>query len=225
MPKQTFTNLSIERQEDILQVAFEEFALKGYQNASLSIIIKNLGLAKGSFYRYFSNKKELYAYLIENATNRRLSKLNKLISQDGIDFFELIKQNFIEKIRFDNKYPVIGAFLYQIMHEKDNSEVSDIIKNLFANIILQTKSIVTLEKFKHQLVDIEPEMIAFQIFHMQLWLYDYVAFKYNIDFEANIRKRKPVFNMPEEQLGKLIDQSILMLKNGINASYTNKNLA
>ena len=218
MPKQTFINLSIERQEEILQVAFEEFALKGYQNASLSIIIKKLGLAKGSFYRYFLNKKDLFAYLVENSISRRLSKLDKLISQDGIDFFELIKQNFIEKIRFDNKYPVIGAFLYQIMHEKDNSEVSDIIKNLFNNIILQTKYIVTLEKFKHQLVDIEPEMIAFQIFHMQLWLYDYVAYKYNIDYEANIRKQKPIFDISEEQLGQLIDQSITMLKNGIKAS-------
>lgn len=218
MPKQTFINLNIERQEEILQVAFEEFALKAYQNASLSIIIKKLGLAKGSFYRYFSNKKDLFAYLIEDATSRRLSKLDNLINQDGIDFFELIKQNFIEKIRFDNEYPVIGAFLYQIMHEKDNSEVSDIIKNLFNNIILQTKYIVTLDKFKHQLMDIEPEMIAFQIFHMQLWLYDYVAYKYNIDYEANIREQKSIFDMLEEQLEQLIDQSIMMLKNGIKAS-------
>lgn len=218
MPKQTFINLSIERQEEILQVAFEEFALKGYQNASLSIIIKKLGLAKGSFYRYFLNKKDLFAYLIENAASRRLSKLDNLINQDGIDFFELIKQNFIEKIHFDNKYPVIGAFLFQIMHEKDNSEVSDIIKNLFNNIILQTKYIVTLEKFKHQLIDIDPEMIAFQIFHMQLWLYDYVAYKYNIDYEANIREQKPIFDLSEVQLGQLIDQSITMLKNGIKAS-------
>lgn len=210
--------MSIERQEEILQVAFEEFALKGYQNASLSIIIKKIGLAKGSFYRYFSNKKELFAYLVENATNRRLSKLDNLINKDGIDFFELIKQNFIEKIRFDNKYPVIGAFLYQTMHEKDNSEVSDIIKNLFNNIILQTKFIVTLEKFKHQLIDIEPEMIAFQIFNMQLWLYDYVAYKYKIDFEANIREQIPIFDLSEEQLGQLIDQSIMMLKNGIKFS-------
>lgn len=218
MPKQTFINLSIERQEEILQVAFEEFALKGYQNASLSTIIKKLGLAKGSFYRYFLNKKDLFAFLIENAANRRLSKLDNLINQDEIDFFELIKQNFIEKIHFDKEYPVIGAFLYQIMHEKDNSEVSDIIKNLFNNIILQTKYIVTLEKFKHQLVEIEPELIAFQIFHMQLWLYDYVAYKYNVDFEANIREQKPIFDISEEQLGQLIDQSILMLKNGIKAS-------
>jgi len=218
MPKQTFINLSLERQEEILQVAFEEFALKGYQNASLSLIIKKLGLAKGSFYRYFSNKKDLFAYLLENATNRRFSKLDNLINQLGIDFFELIKQNFIEKIHFDNTYPVIGAFLYQIMHEKDNNEVSEIIKNLFANIISQTKHIVSLEKFKHQLVDIEPEMIAFQIFHMQLWLYDYVSFKYCINIETNIREQKPIFDISEEQLGQIIDQSITMLKNGIKAS-------
>lgn len=223
MTNQTFKNLSAERQEEIVQVAFEEFALKGYQNASLSVIIKKLGLAKGSFYRYFSSKKELFAYLVDEASGRRLSNLDTLINQDGIDFFELIKQNFIDKIHFDNEYPLIGGFLYQIMHEKDNSEVTDIIKKIYNSVILQTKNIITLEKFKHQLKFVEPELVAFQIFHMQLWLYDYVAFKFNIDFETNIRNHQPVFNLPEEQLIQLIDWSVSMLKNGIvNPEYSDR---
>jgi AcrR family transcriptional regulator len=96
MALKTFQNLKKDRQEEILMVAFEEFALNGYQSTSLSEIIKKLNLAKGSFYRYFSSKKELYAYLIQEATTRRLSNLDKLIQQPKVDFFDIIKLNFIE---------------------------------------------------------------------------------------------------------------------------------
>lgn len=215
MALQTFKNLEPARQEEILQVCFEEFALKGYQSTSLSVIIKKLNLAKGSFYRYFKNKKELYAYLIQNASNRRLSKLNKLISDTKVDFFELIKQNFIDKVEFDKQYPVIGGFLYKIMHEKDNSEVSDIIQNLYSHVIQQTKLIMDVDRFKTQLNTNDPEMVAFQIFHMQLWLYDYVAYKYNIDYEQNIRQHRPIMDLQDKELEQIIDQAVRMLKNGI----------
>ena len=123
MASKTFKNLKQERQEEILLISYEEFALKGYESASLSEIIKKCNLAKGSFYRYFSSKKELYAYLIKDATSRRLKNLDNLINTVKPDFFEFIKQNFLEKVKFDLDNPVIGGFLYKIMHEKDNNEI------------------------------------------------------------------------------------------------------
>lgn len=217
MALKTFQNLKTDRQEEILSVAFKEFALKGYQSASLSEIIKELGLAKGSFYRYFSSKKELYAYLIQEATTRRLSNLDTLIQQPQIDFFYLIKQNFIEKVKFDLDNPILGGFLFQVMHEKENNEVSNIINALYNSIIEQTKLIITLEKFRGQLSVIEPEMLAFQIFHMQLWLYDYVAYKFKINYIQNIKNRQPVLNLPMQELEAIIDLAVAMLKNGIKS--------
>lgn len=216
MAEKTFKNLKPERQEDILLASFREFALKGYQNASLSEIIKTLGLAKGSFYRYFKSKKLLYAYLIEEASRRRLTKLDDLINDPNADFFHLIKQNFIDKSEFDKKHPLIGAFLYKIMHEKDNSEVSDIIKSLYKTIIEQTKKILAIPRFKSQLNIVDPTMVAFQIFHTQLWLYDYVAFKYNINFDKNIIKNRPVMDLNTNELLEVIDRAVKMLRNGIS---------
>ncbi|MFA6402476.1 MAG: TetR/AcrR family transcriptional regulator [Salinivirgaceae bacterium] len=218
MALKTFQNLSSDRQEEILMASFEEFALKGYQSASLSEIIKKLGLAKGSFYRYFTNKKELYSYLIEESSKRRLSNLEVLLNDPDIDFFVLLKQNFLEKVRFDIENPLIGGFLYKIMHEKDTSEVSGLIKNLYGRLIEQTKQILMLEKFKKQLTVTDPELVAFQIFNTQLWLYDYVAYKFGIDYEQNIRNRKPVLDLPLKELEQIIEMSVDMLRNGIKAS-------
>jgi AcrR family transcriptional regulator len=215
MALKTFQNLKKDRQEEILMVAFEEFALNGYQSTSLSEIIKKLNLAKGSFYRYFSSKKELYAYLIQEATTRRLSNLDKLIQQPKVDFFDIIKLNFIEKVKFDLEYPLIGGFLFQVMHEKDNSEVSDIINALYTTIIEQTKQIILLDKFKGQLSQTDPEMLAFQIFHMQLWMYDYIAYKYKINYQENIKNRQAIINLPRVELLAIIENAVSILKNGI----------
>lgn len=215
MALKTFQNLKSERREQILMACYKEFALKGYQSASLSEIIKQLGLAKGSFYRYFTNKKELYAYLIQDASQRRLSKLDALIARPDVDFFEVIRQNFFDKLKFDLEHPVIGGFLYQVMHERENHEVADVIQGLYNSVIEITRSIVEMEKFKKQLKIQDAEMIAFQIFHMQLWLYDYVSFKYGIKFQENIENGQPVLNLSELELHRIIDVSIEMLKNGI----------
>ena len=61
----TFINLSPERQKEIIENSLKEFALNEYQTASISNIVTDLGIAKGSFYRYFESKKDLYFYLID----------------------------------------------------------------------------------------------------------------------------------------------------------------
>lgn len=211
----TFKKLSVQRQNKILDVAFEEFALNGYRSASLSEIVKKLGLAKGSFYRYFKSKKELYAYLVDVAVARRMKNLSGLVGKPEMDFFELIRQNFIDKLRFDIEHPVIGGFLFRILHESDTSEVFEIVTSLKNRIIQQTKLLITSEKFKDTLAGYDPTLMAFQVFHMQLWLYEYVAFTFHVDFDQNVKQLKPVLSISETELGATIDQCVAMLKKGI----------
>lgn len=212
----TFQNLHSERKEEIIQVSFSEFALKGYKSASLTDIIKRLGIAKGSFYRYFSSKKELYLFLIDEATRRRLAKLDHLLLQPGIDIFTVIRQNFLDKIKFDIDNPVIGGFLYKTMHEKDTSEISDCINKTFEMIIEQTQKVLTFPSFKNQITISDPVLVAFHIFHMQLWLYDYASYKYRINYDENIKNGIPVMNLPMEELEKIIDNAVELLRVGIS---------
>jgi len=64
MPNQTFFNLPDEKREQILQVAIDEFAENDYDNVSVSRIVARAGIAKGSFYQYFADKEDLYAYVL-----------------------------------------------------------------------------------------------------------------------------------------------------------------
>lgn len=215
METSTFRNLKPERREEILHIAYGEFALKGYKNASLTDIIKKLGLAKGSFYRYFDSKRNLFAYLLNDATQRRLSNLNELIEDPDGDIFQLIKKNFMAKLRFEIEHPTIGGFLFRTLLDRDQHEVADLVKGLYDQLINQTIAIVSLDKYKAQLVNLPPDLLAFHIFNMQLWLYDYIAYKYKINYEQNICANQPILNVEEAELNTVFDQLMMLLKQGI----------
>jgi len=65
MPKQTFFNLPQDKREKILDAAVEEFAEYGLENASINRIVKNSGIAKGSFYQYFEDKQDVFLYVLD----------------------------------------------------------------------------------------------------------------------------------------------------------------
>ena len=68
MPSQTFYNLPAKKRDRIIEVALAEFAYKDYNSASISHIVRQTGIAQGSLYQYFSNKKELYLLSIKFIT-------------------------------------------------------------------------------------------------------------------------------------------------------------
>lgn len=65
MPKPTFFNLSPEKRDLLVRLAIDEFANNDYESASISRIVAQAGIAKGSFYQYFEDKRDLYQYLLD----------------------------------------------------------------------------------------------------------------------------------------------------------------
>ena len=72
MPNQTFFNLPEKKRVTIIKLAIAEFANKDYKNASITKIVKQAKIAKGSFHQYFEDKKELYLYLVDLASKSNL---------------------------------------------------------------------------------------------------------------------------------------------------------
>ncbi|MCF6361648.1 MAG: TetR/AcrR family transcriptional regulator [Cyclobacteriaceae bacterium] len=58
-------------------MAYKEFALHSYEGASITRLVGELKMAKGSIYQYFEDKEDLYNYLVENAQNKLLEVINK----------------------------------------------------------------------------------------------------------------------------------------------------
>lgn len=64
--KHLFNRLSAEKQERIMHACIEEFARAGYINASTNKMAKAAGISKGSLFKYFLSKKELYVEVIDH---------------------------------------------------------------------------------------------------------------------------------------------------------------
>ncbi|MEM7157955.1 MAG: TetR/AcrR family transcriptional regulator [Myxococcota bacterium] len=64
MPRPRFEKLDAKKREAILDSAEEEFAAKGFAQASYNLIIERAGVSKGAMYYYFDDKADLYSTVI-----------------------------------------------------------------------------------------------------------------------------------------------------------------
>ncbi len=217
MPLKTFNNLDETRRNEILKIAYEEFAFNSYLTASLSTIIKKSAVAKGSFYRYFENKFDLYAYLIQNAYKMRMSQLSKLLNNENLSFFEIIRENFRDKIIFDLEYPLESIFLYNSMQESNVKETGPIINDMIINVIKFTSSLIKKYQQKGELnSEISPDVAAHFIFQTQLGIYDYLAKFKGVDFLEST-KNGHLFSLSEDEIMEVVDDILLLMKNGLKA--------
>jgi len=219
MPLKTFYNLKDSRKEEIRQVCYKEFALNDFNNASLSNIIKKLGLAKGSFYRYFKNKIDLYSYLLDYATTIRMQMVKNLAEKQGSDFFEILIKNFSDKINFDLDYPLESAFTYRVLLETSNSEIIPIVNKLKQTIFLYTQEL--LQNFQKQgqiKQNVDVEMTAFLIYQAQVSLYEYLSIYKENDFVKNIKTGTPLFSIKKDEIMEVVNKITNFIKHGISVS-------
>ncbi|MCB0240988.1 MAG: TetR/AcrR family transcriptional regulator, partial [Anaerolineae bacterium] len=76
MPKETFFNLPDDKRSLICDVAIEEFTEYLYDQASVNRIVAKAGIAKGSFYQYFEDKKDLYMYVLQVIAEKKLEYIS-----------------------------------------------------------------------------------------------------------------------------------------------------
>jgi len=97
MVKQGFLNRAEEEQNKIIDAALEEFADKDFETASLNSIIAKAGISKGSMYHYFTNKEDLYAFIISQAMKKKEDFLKQAL---GASDKPPAKMSFFEKLEF-----------------------------------------------------------------------------------------------------------------------------
>lgn len=110
MPTDTWWNLDDTKRAQIEGVALHEFAMHHYDEASLSAIVKQLGIAKGSMYQYFADKQELYAYLLHTAYDtlqRVIAAQMPIQLYAHADMFAVLR-TYLEALRaFTHQHPAL----------------------------------------------------------------------------------------------------------------------
>ena len=124
MPSQTFFNLPVEKREVLIDIALDEFSSHDYSSASVSRLVRKAGIAKGSFYQYFEDKKDLYVYLLKLLSEAKAALLRETSpSQAEMDFYEYLSWLFEVNIHFDRTHPVLSKLAYRAFY--GNSSLQD----------------------------------------------------------------------------------------------------
>lgn len=102
--KELFLKLDDEKQKRIVEAGIEEFSRKLFADASINQIIKNAGIARGSFYLYFEDKLDFYCYLMDTIfENRTLAFVIGLFQTKQLDFLGFFREVFKFNLELLNK--------------------------------------------------------------------------------------------------------------------------
>ena len=71
-----------ERRQELLETARRLFITKGYEKTSVNDILKEVGIAKGTFYYYFSSKEDMLEAMILEVVMEGVERAKAILKQE-----------------------------------------------------------------------------------------------------------------------------------------------
>ena len=81
MPTVTWARVDPARRAAVIKAAEAEFGAHGFSRGSLNVIARRAGVAKGSLFQYFADKRDLYAFIADIGSQRVRSYVEDLIRE------------------------------------------------------------------------------------------------------------------------------------------------
>ncbi len=127
-----------ERKNEILDVAEQLFAEKGFDNASTNDIIKRIGIARGTLYHHFKSKEEILDAIVNRITNAGIARAKIIVSDKTIPLQDRLTgiilalnvSGDVQEEVFEQIHKPQNALLHQKMQEQLLSGVVPIITTL-----------------------------------------------------------------------------------------------
>jgi AcrR family transcriptional regulator len=220
LPRDTFFNLPQDKRDKIIDLALDEFALHDYRTASLSRIVEKAGIAKGSMYQYFDDKKELYLYLVKLSAETKFGFIDSSIDEGAADsdFFEKYKMIVFYGASFDFSRPRYANILYHATYEPSEPEIREISEELkdasYQYIKVSVEEGVRRGQLRN---DLSVDFMVFALYQLTVALRDYLSSKYSFSFKKAVEKGagSPV---REAELKVVLDEFIDFFKQGLQAA-------
>lgn len=129
MPKDTFLNLPDEKRQLIEEAAIDEFATWGYDNASINRIVAECQIAKGSFYQYFEDKKDLFLHLMARISTTKLNYISPvMLNPQAHDFFTLLREMYRSGLEFGRQNPKAALIGNKVFKNREHPVYKEIFE-------------------------------------------------------------------------------------------------
>ncbi|EJQ94680.1 hypothetical protein IGW_02400 [Bacillus cereus ISP3191] len=119
-----------ERRKEILETAERLFLTKGYTKTTVNDILKEIGIAKGTFYHYFKSKEEVMDEIIMRIIKEDVAKAKVIVSNPNIPVLEKLFRILMEQ---SPKSGDIKDKMIEQFHQPNNAEMHQ--KSLVQSII------------------------------------------------------------------------------------------
>lgn len=217
MPKETFHNLTEEKKEIIINAFLREFAVHPYDKASLSSVVKDLGIAKGSIYQYFDDKLDLFTYLIEECSAVKMKYIGHLKRRDFVDFWTYFRALYENGVKFDLENPLESHFLHSLADNLNSPSVKEIYDEMLVQTISgferMAKNEIESGYFRD---DIPLKTIGFFLYKNSRAINEQMETTDEINPKESIEKEKPVYEGKVDELMKTVDLYITILKQALD---------
>jgi Transcriptional regulator len=121
-----FYTLPSEKQQKIINAGFRVFSQNSYRKSPMQEIADEAGISKSLLFHYFRNKKDLYLFLWNTASDITCEYLALSHCYDSEDLFEMMERGMYAKIQIMCRYPDMAAFAMKAFYEKDEAVRQDI---------------------------------------------------------------------------------------------------
>lgn len=146
-----------DKRELIIEAAAEMLIKENYQTMKTANLANSAGVAEGTLYRYFKNKKEIFISVVDHLGNEMIKSFFVNIKKESPikENIETIRTN-IKNISRENRFKVI---IYgKAFSEIDNDEVKIIMRRIMENGLEEIKKVFIWAKDKEEIEITDEEL-------------------------------------------------------------------
>lgn len=132
MPKLTFYNLPEEKRETLILALKNEFSRVPLYDASISNIVKQAGIPRGSFYQYFEDKDDAFFFILNEFAEEEHYNFLSILEKHRGDLFETFEDFYQRMLEEEEHFHFLkNAFLNmtQKIEKSFSKMISDTNKN------------------------------------------------------------------------------------------------
>jgi len=139
-------SLKIQVRERLLEESLKLFSVQGLEKTTVADIVKQTGIARGTFYNYFSDVNSLFdAIIYKMNENIQIEiKANRGKSQSVYDYLHATFKCYLD---FIGSPQMINFHVINQAHIRQSTYQSEIIKNIVKDLIRDLKSSKRIKDF------------------------------------------------------------------------------
>lgn len=142
-----------ERKQEILETAARLFVEKGYYGVSVEEVASEIGIVKGTCYRYFSNKQELFMAALGLAGEKFVSEISDILEDSTVSVNERLKIIYLKcEARFSQMKPLMNDYNDEKQY---NQQALDILRTISFYKLSESTKVLLEDGCKEGLFKIE----------------------------------------------------------------------